>query len=124
MSSEPRTVTLSTLDHGDVTLPEPAWCAGHDGHQPEYLTDLTHASVDVTLGLPGVPVGVAEIYQGPCAEIDTREVCASAHLDFETGSGGLNATDLYELAAALDTAADQLRDLAGRLSRLRSCGES
>ncbi|MGW5335039.1 DUF6907 domain-containing protein [Streptomyces bauhiniae] len=119
MSSETRTVILSTVDHGEVTLPEPDWCEGHDGHEPQHLADLTHASPDVILGPAGLPVGYAEIYQGPCAEVDSREVRASAQLDFETSAGGLSPTDLYDLAAAMDTAADQLRDLADRLTRIR-----
>src|ERR1051325_5259239 len=30
------TVTLPTEDHGDVTLEEPSWCAGHADHGPQH----------------------------------------------------------------------------------------
>lgn len=36
------TVTLQTTDHGEVTVPEPAWCTGHDDEYVGYLADVTH----------------------------------------------------------------------------------
>lgn len=40
--SAPRTVTVQTIDHGPVTMPEPAWCVGHDEQQPQYRIDISH----------------------------------------------------------------------------------
>lgn len=37
-----RTVTLQTIDHGMVTVPEPGWCRGHEGELPCYRLDITH----------------------------------------------------------------------------------
>ncbi|MEU3982532.1 hypothetical protein AB0F77_20960 [Streptomyces sp. NPDC026672] len=51
MSSEPRTITLSTVDHGDVTFTCPPWCtAAHESGG--YRIDITHTSDDQTLTLP------------------------------------------------------------------------
>ncbi|WP_338675161.1 hypothetical protein V1460_20870 [Streptomyces sp. SCSIO 30461] len=44
MSTEARTVTLAASDHGNVTLSEPTWCAGHSRHDPEtQRADPIHA---------------------------------------------------------------------------------
>ncbi|MGW0647872.1 DUF6907 domain-containing protein [Streptomyces umbrinus] len=45
------TVTLETLDHGVITLPDPAWCAGHGWQPNPYLADVTHNSVKVKAGV-------------------------------------------------------------------------
>ncbi|AIV35920.1 DUF6907 domain-containing protein [Streptomyces sp. CCM_MD2014] len=43
-----RTVTVRTLDHGDVTVPEPSWCLGrHD--QDVYRSDIWHEGEEVPL---------------------------------------------------------------------------
>ncbi|MGX1512215.1 DUF6907 domain-containing protein [Streptomyces collinus] len=43
-------VTLKTLDHGEVTVPEPAWCVGHDNEIVGHLADLTHNGPAATAG--------------------------------------------------------------------------
>lgn len=43
----PRTVTLETVDHGMVTVPEPLWCRGHEGEPPCYRSDITHNTTTV-----------------------------------------------------------------------------
>lgn len=44
------TVTLQTLDQGEVTVPEPAWCVGHDNEIVGHLADLTHNGPAATAG--------------------------------------------------------------------------
>ncbi|MFA3877558.1 hypothetical protein ABS735_28430 [Streptomyces sp. MMCC 100] len=123
MSTEPRTVTLTTLDHGNVTIPEPSWCRGHDDHHPRtYRTDLTHNTPDVPLTARGRSIGDAGISQAPCAERSTRDVQAHVVLSFES-VGGFDPAGLYDFAAELDTHADRLRDLADELTRLRGEGQ-
>lgn len=111
-----RTVTLPTSDHGPVTMPEPAWCAGHADHRPDSLrADLLHLGPDVRLtfrgrllidaGLVQSPYGIA-----PAPGISVHEV------------GPLNPREVYELAAALDSYADRLRDLADQLAAILAGG--
>ncbi|MFE1845794.1 DUF6907 domain-containing protein [Streptomyces sp. NPDC059515] len=106
----PRTVTLATLDHGDVTLPEPAWCAGHTGHRPQYRADLSHSGEDITLTFRGRPLAAACLDQSPFGATG-REVRVSVSLVGQA----LDARGVYELAADLDRYADQLRGLADQL---------
>lgn len=122
MNRFPLTVTLSTIDHGDVTVLEPAWCAGHADHRPEYRVDITHTSPKVPLTFRGRTLGEAVISQAPGAERGTRDIQASVVLSYE-GAGGLDPAGLYDLAAELDTHADRLRDLADQLAAIVAGGE-
>lgn len=50
--SEPRTISLPTVDAGEITLPEPSWCAGHSDHQPDtHRVDITHNSSEISAAL-------------------------------------------------------------------------
>lgn len=41
--STPRTVTVHTIDHGPVAVPEPPWCLGDHGPQNSgHLVDIGH----------------------------------------------------------------------------------
>lgn len=117
-----RTVTLPTTDHGTVTLSEPAWCVGHADHQPVNRADILHSGPKRHLAYGGQPIGYAQLFQGPCAEESTREVQASVVLIFEPRRG-YDPTDLYCLAVALDSYADQLRDLADELTTILGGGQ-
>ncbi|MGW5215135.1 DUF6907 domain-containing protein [Streptomyces sp. NPDC004051] len=115
-STEPRTVTLATIDHGDVTLPEPSWCVGHADHRPDtYRTDIAHNAPEIALTVHGRTIGHAVVSQAPCAERSTREIQAFVVLSYE-GAGGFDPAGLYDFAAELDTHADRLRDLADQLA--------
>lgn len=117
--SEPRTVTLATVDHGDVVLPEPSWCVGHADHQPDsYRADLTHCGPEHRLTFDGAELFRLAFAQTPLAERASRDVCAFLQ---ETGyTGSLDPVGLYGLAAALESAADQLRVFADELATLHA----
>ncbi|MFH9038981.1 DUF6907 domain-containing protein [Streptomyces sp. NPDC017966] len=115
-----RTVTLPTIDHGPVTIPEPSWCAGHANHRPDTeRVDLAHTGEDVTLHFRGQQLAHACLDQAPYAERATRDVQVSVSL---TGTA-LDARGMYELAAALDTYADRLRTLADSLLVIAAEGD-
>jgi hypothetical protein len=118
VSTEPRTVTLATEDHGDVTLPEPSWCVGHADHRPDTARiDLTHCGPAVDCTFLGREVFTAELVASPYASttiprLGGRTPGVSVHPLGLT----LDPTDLYSLAAALDRYSDHLRDLADQLT--------
>lgn len=123
MSTEPRTVTLATLDHGDVTLPEPSWCRGHAGHRPDsYRCDLTHYSEETVLAHQGAKVFRVMLTQAPYAsQPPDPAVCVYVE---ECGfTGSLDPVGLYDLAATLDAHADRLRDYADQLAAILDRGE-
>ncbi|MBE4789934.1 DUF6907 domain-containing protein [Streptomyces caniscabiei] len=115
--TEPRTITLPTEDHGPVTLPEPAWCRGHADHHPDsYLTDLTHFGPEHRLTFNGTELFRLMLAQTPYADRASRETCAYVEQSGYTGS--LDPAGMYDLAAALDHAADRMREFADRLAVL------
>ncbi|MFF3891776.1 DUF6907 domain-containing protein [Streptomyces sp. NPDC001812] len=118
--TKPRTVTLTTADHGPVTLPEPSWCIGHPHHDPDTVrADLAHTGEDIILKFRGRPIASACLDQAPHADVASREVRVSVSLLGQA----LDARGLYELAADLDTYADRLRDLADSLLVIRAEGD-
>ncbi|WP_326583322.1 hypothetical protein OG889_32735 [Streptomyces sp. NBC_00481] len=118
-----RTVTLLTIDHGSVTLPEPSWCTGHADHRPDtHRADILHTGPTHRLTHNGQPLGRALIFQAPCSELTTSAVQASVVLDFEPHRG-FDAVGLYDLAASLDAAADRLRGLADQLHAVLAGGD-
>ncbi|MER7838464.1 hypothetical protein ABTY98_21880 [Streptomyces sp. NPDC096040] len=124
MSTEPRTVTLPTEDFGDVTLPEPAWCAGHQHHDPEtQRADLIHAGHLVECVYLGRDLLAAEIVQSPFATSSAPELGGrSAGVSVFPLGKTLSPVQLYDLAAALDGYADRLRDMADQLARILDGG--
>jgi hypothetical protein len=117
-----RTVTLPTLDHGEITLPEPSWCIGHED-VPQYRTDIAHEGREQALCLP--------TQDGPAvlltAAMEQRPYTATAlgtspfvNVGFggdwhPTGPAGLDAmaNALVDQAAVLRTLARQLAAALG-----------
>ncbi|MDX2552772.1 DUF6907 domain-containing protein [Streptomyces stelliscabiei] len=124
MSTEPRTITLPTADHGPVTLDEPTWCMGHSHHDPNTeRVDLIHSGPDIQLNFRYVTLLSACLVQSPYAgasqpSLGGRTPGVSVHPLGLT----LDATQVYDLAARLDTFADRLRDLADQLAGIRAGG--
>lgn len=116
--TEPRTVTLPTEDHGDVTLPEPAWCAGHADHRPDsYRVDLDHKGVEHRLHHQGELLWTVFLGQAPFA---TNPEHRGVGLFVEQGSYALtlDPAALYDLAASFEAHADRLRELADQLAAI------
>lgn len=122
MSTEPRTVTLPTLDAGDVTLAEPSWCVGHADHRPDsYRVDLDHKGPEHLLRFQGEVLWTALLGQAPCATVPEHR---GLGLFVEQGAYAhtLDPVGLYDLAATFEAHADRLRELADRLGALLSGG--
>ncbi|WP_320783854.1 DUF6907 domain-containing protein [Streptomyces sp. CRN 30] len=111
-----RTITVRTVDAGDVTTPEPLWCVGHDGHQVGHRVDFFHRGQDLAVTFQGQEIGDAALVLAPFAPDPQPGVTVS--LVGRT----LNPGELFELAAVLDRHADQLRTLADRLSEVLAGG--
>ncbi|MFD7968598.1 DUF6907 domain-containing protein [Streptomyces clavifer] len=116
-----RTVTVPTIDHGDVTLPEPSWCTGHDTALPEYRSDIGHVGAEHVLTYAGIELGHAVLVQDPFVEHSGRDIRALVELG---GNGlGLTPSEVDGLAAVLVDYAATLRHLARQLSAIRAGGE-
>ncbi|MFE5189203.1 DUF6907 domain-containing protein [Streptomyces sp. NPDC056628] len=127
MSTEPRTATINLLTVQPLEVDEPAWCAGHpdpdsDEAGARFRVDITHDTQPIVFKLDGVPVGEALISQAPFADRGTREIQGFLSLHYGEDRGRSPA-ELYDLAAAIEGHADQLRELADRLARILDGGE-
>lgn len=124
MSTEPRTVTLPTIDQGPVALVCPDWCAGHDA-EPQYRSDLFHESREQPLDLP-VRGGSAELLavafeQRPYTEgwIGTRPF---VNVGFNGDYHPVRVDGLEDMADALEQHAATLREYAHQLAVLLAGG--
>lgn len=121
------TVTLQTLDQGEVTIPEPAWCEGHDGQLVGPLAEVSHdgrdfvATVD-TASLGEVALLRANITHAPYL-VRQPEPHPVAYVE-ALEAVSVDAGELRMVAARLAVTAGRLRDLAGELDRLKREGSS
>lgn len=120
--TRPRTVTLTTLDHGEVTLPEPSWCAGHDDHRPVHRVDLAHAGPIHRLTHNGALLWTAFVGQAPYASHPDQRG-AGVYASQEGYAETLTPSGLYDLAASLEAHADRLRELADQLTTILDAPE-
>lgn len=115
-----RTVTVHTIDHGPVTLPEPAWCLSEhpgDGHR----VDISHEGPEAELALPtwaGPRTLMHAVFeQRPFTE---RRPGRGPFVNVEIGGDWYPAdpAGLDQMAAALVEHACTLRALARQLAVL------
>jgi hypothetical protein len=120
-----RSITLPTIDHGDVTITCPDWCIGHADHEPEsHRADILHRGPDATLTFRGREISQASLVQSPFARrgelrFGGRIEGVSVSLIGQT----LDPVGVYELAAELDMYAARLRSLAYELAVILAGGE-
>lgn len=117
------TVTLQTLDHGEVTIDEPVWCTGHDGEDVGYLADVTHNGAHTTAPIVTARYGpsnimTAYISHAPHAVQQPEphpvlSVELSEHGDLDVPDGRTLARGLRIAAARIERALDDLARLRG-----------
>jgi hypothetical protein len=112
----PRIVTVPTLDHGDITVPEPAWCVGHADQPRGFRVDLTHRGPEIPIGLANEPLFVALASQHPFSS-GSRQV--GLYVEDIDIANTYTPAELDQLAAGLVEAAAQLRHQARWLAVLR-----
>jgi hypothetical protein len=118
-----RTITVPTLDAGDVTLTEPSWCTGISHQHAVHRTDICHYGPDVTItvGTESGPRPLLTLFlaQHPFAapkptwSPGTRVYVAVHLLDGDHYSydvAGLDqlANDMYEVARRVRLVANRL----------------
>ncbi|KDN75229.1 hypothetical protein DF19_25055 [Streptomyces olindensis] len=118
-----RSITLPTTDFGDVTVPEPAWCAGHADHRPGPRAEILHRGPDATLTFRGQHLTAAALVQAPFLPAATPELGGPVPgVSVDIVGLVLDPVGVYELAAALDLHAAALRALAYDLAVILAGG--
>ncbi|MFJ5306157.1 DUF6907 domain-containing protein [Streptomyces sp. NPDC088350] len=121
------TVTLQTLDRGEVTIGEPSWCTGHEGELVGPLSEVSHDGPEtaafVDAGRLGeVPLMRANLTHAPYLEID-REPHPLVYVE-ALEAASFDADGLRALVATGRTYLDRLGALAGQLDELAEEGSS
>ncbi|MFD9519329.1 DUF6907 domain-containing protein [Streptomyces sp. NPDC059979] len=114
-----RSVTVHTLDHGPVTIPEPVWCAGHPDLPAEYRDDVHHTGPAHVVDYDGQALLTAELVAFPFGR---HPVPPSLYVEITVPGVTLDPPGLEGLAAVLTEAAAELQRLALRLAVLRAGG--
>ncbi|MFB7936055.1 DUF6907 domain-containing protein [Streptomyces sp. NPDC056049] len=112
-----RPITLDTLDHGPVTLPEPGWCTGHADHTPCHRVDLTHTGAEHRLAFGDADLFAAMLSQDPYAP-DPERRRTGLYVEQTGWAATLDPDGVRRLAATLTVHAMHLRQLADQLARL------
>ncbi|MDX3507345.1 hypothetical protein PV755_00150 [Streptomyces caniscabiei] len=116
------TVTLQTLDAGEVTVPEPAWCTGHEGETVGHLADITHNGPHTTVTARTEQYGTVDILDARISHAPharqqpERHPVVSARLDIELD---LTVEDAKPVTHALHVAGLRLARLAADTRHLR-----
>lgn len=119
--TEPRTVTIPTSDHGDVTTICPPWCTEVMHQAGGYRVDITHTSEDVEVTVPigdDEPVLLLVVLEHVpfSSRLHERVPFISVGVDGEwwpTSPAGL-----HELADRMADVATQLRQAAEKFAPL------
>jgi len=116
------TVTLQTVDRGEVTVDEPAWCIGHDGETVGHFTDITHNGAETVAPIVTAKYGPSQImtmhisHAPHLVERPEPHPLLAVELD---GHGDLDPADGHNLARALRLAAVRVERAVADLERIR-----
>ena len=119
MSTEPRTATVKVFVTKPLEIDEPAWCAGHDGDPTGYKVDISHDGPEHLISPGGREMFKASLTQAPFSNVDR-----SIGLYVEPTIEPLTCTpaEVEQLAADLEAAAAQLRELGRQLAEILDGG--
>ncbi|MEV7683447.1 hypothetical protein AB0O64_33635 [Streptomyces sp. NPDC088341] len=109
-----RTVTLQTLDHGQITIPCPDWCVGHNG-PPQFRVDTLHNGPDRLLSYGDEPLLFASLSLAPFGGGSHEP---GLYVEDAGFARTLDPAEVNELADALVEHATQLRAMARTLATL------
>ncbi|OQD52742.1 hypothetical protein BM536_032045 [Streptomyces phaeoluteigriseus] len=104
-----RTVSVHVLRTYRLEVEEPDWCVDPHEHA-QHRSDITHYGPEHRLTFNGAALFRVMLAQTPMARKASRDT--RAYIEHTNFTATLDAAGLYDLAAALDSAADQLRDFA------------
>lgn len=119
------TVTLSTLDRGEVTVGEPDWCAGHDGEPVGTWAEISHDGPQITSvveseDLGPVPLLRANLTHAPHLELQPEPHPVAYVEGLEAAS--FDADGLRALVAGGRAYLDRIEAMASELDALTEGG--
>ncbi|MFC8429893.1 DUF6907 domain-containing protein [Streptomyces sp. NPDC057253] len=112
------TVTLDTVDRGEVTVDEPSWCTGHEDETVGHFTDVTHNGPDIVAPIVTAKYGPSHIMTAHVSHAPHIEPFPLLAVELD-GHGDLDPADVHNLARALRLAATRADRAAVQLEHLR-----
>lgn len=107
------TVTVDTLDHGRVTMSEPAWCEGHDELLVQLRVDTAHISAETAAEYAGIEFLPIRFSQAPFATVQPQVMGDVS--DFP----GMDPDEMRALAAVVAAYSGVVYSKANELDRIR-----
>lgn len=107
------TVTVDTLDHGRVTMSEPAWCEGHEELLVQLRVDTAHIGAETAAEYDGVDFLPVRFSWAPFSQRQPEPMADVAEFP------GMGPDGLRCLAAQLAAYSGVLYSKANVLSRIR-----
>ncbi|MEU5347782.1 hypothetical protein AB0H18_44495 [Streptomyces sp. NPDC020766] len=109
------TVTVETVDHGEIVVDEPAWCTGHDDEPIGYRADVTHKGTWISAEFEGVEFLPACISWAPFSELHPEPFPVLDVGEFPA----MEPDELRQLAAVVGLYSGELYTKANELDRIR-----
>lgn len=119
MSTAPRTATVNVFVTKPLEVDEPDWCVGHPNPHAGYKVDITHDGPEHVIAPGGRELFKAFLTQAPFASTD-RSI--GLYVEVEDIAGTHTPAEVEELAADLEAAAAELRDLGRQLAEILAGG--
>lgn len=118
--SASRTVTLDTIDHGQVTFDCPAWCIGHGWQVGAGIgrNDIAHNSVRVKAGVETDGHGWLPMLNVYISWAPFRELVPIVAVDLQV-QADFEAEEIASVIRGMETAVARLGAVAAEAIRLR-----
>ena len=109
------TVTLQTVDHGEIVVDEPVWCVGHDDEPVGHRADVTHKGPWISAEFEGVEFLPACISWAPFSEAHPEPFPVLDVGEFPA----MEPAQLRRLAAVVGLYSGELYTKANEADRIR-----
>lgn len=119
MPHDPRTAHVNVFVTKPLEIDEPAWCAGHDGDPTGYKVDISHDGPEHLIAPGGREMFRAFLSQAPFSNVDRSVVL---YVEVQDITGSHTPDGVEQLAADLEAAAAQLRELGRGLAEILDGG--
>lgn len=115
------TVTLQTTDHGEITIPEPEWCDGHEDKIIGPIAEISHDGAEIAASIEHEQTGRVKLLCVGLTHAPYLTVQPEPHpLAYVEGidAASFDADGLRRIIAAVRAFLTEAEDVAARLDAL------
>lgn len=114
-----RTAHVNVFVTKPLEIDEPAWCAGHADELTQYKVDISHDGPEHLIAPGGREMFKAFLSQAPFSNVDRSVVL---YVEVQDITGSHTPDEVEQLAADLEAAATELRELGRQLAEILAGG--